>query len=222
MKIIYFLLLALLYSCSSTETEKVKPAKKEKIKKPLTEKEKKWRNYYEGYVDSENTEGSAKEDSEESNSPRELSIVHQNTAKEIPAPPFLMYGCQGECCGILKSNLIKDTLTLKKYPFFASEVIGKVEKGDVASSITHFIKILEPKTTIYNENEVKVLHYVSEGSYLFFDGKNFIIDAPQKILVDDPVVEEWVKINHKGLSGWTQSIGDPMDPESPLDLRWCG
>ena len=206
LKISYFILLSLVISCSSSEVEENPKLAKEKTDFMST---------YKGY------EETSEEVVEDATTPLvKPSIILSDSLSKLPEAPFLIRGCQGECCGILKSNVIKESIVLYKLPFHSSTVVGEIKKGELAKSIKHYVKVNKSAKWTYQQLPVDVLFYVSEGSYLFFNGSKIIVDMIDGSPELD--VEEWVEVKGESISGWTSYPGDAMDPESHFDLRWCG
>lgn len=150
-------------------------------------------------------------------------IVDFEKIKELPKPPVIMRGCEGECCGMLASDKILKNIKLFKYPDSGSDVVDTLKPSlKINKDQTEFyIKIKQYGSAIDNGQKVTIITYGSEGYAYGWNGKSAYAtgyitgeDVLKESQYKAPITEKWIKINYgKNFFGWA------LDPD--LDFKWC-
>ncbi len=138
-----------------------------------------------------------------------IPVVDIFTLKSLPRLPILAEGCEGECCGLLKSQKVLADINLAEGPGRGFKNVGVIKKGEVLDSVEFFIKILKFGSTKVNGKKLKVLTYMAEGNVSIWDGKK--VRATECTsggdICDDNLkqaaTESWLRIKTKrGVTGW--------------------
>jgi len=156
----------------------------------------------------------------------QIPVVDIYTAKTLPKLPVLTEGCEGECCGLLKSNKARRAFDLFESPKRPSKKLAVVSKGEVLDSVDFFTKIVKFGSTKVNGKKVIVLMYLSEGNVVIWDGKKVRqteCNGGGDTCSENPKqaeTESWLKIKTKsGVTGWADL---PAREGSEFDYGWCG
>ena len=101
-----------------------------------------------------------------------IPIINFTEIKKLPTPPVLTLGCEGECCGQIKSNKIKKTTILYFEPDSNSKKVGTLKKDDTFNldKTLYYTRINQFGSAQLNGKKVDVLMYLSEGNVLVYDG----------------------------------------------------
>jgi hypothetical protein len=138
-------------------------------------------------------------------------VVDIYSLKSIPTLPVLTKGCEGECCGLIKSKKVLADVVFSESPNKTAKTLGLVKKGEVVDQADFFIKILQFGSTKINGKKLTVLKYIAEGNVSVWDGTKVrateCVSGGDKC--DDKIkyakTESWLRIKLKnGLTGWAE------------------
>ena len=147
-----------------------------------------------------------------------LKKIDLNTAKALPKLPILTKGCEGECCGILKSNKALSEIQLFEAPDESSKKIVVLKKGESFIHAEFFTKILKFGDVREDGKNLIALNYQSEGTSAVWDGVK-VRETDSQDHYHDPKTESWIQIKTKsGAKGWTNL---PAKDGQDLDYGWC-
>jgi hypothetical protein len=150
-----------------------------------------------------------------------IPIVHIEQMKTLPATPFIMRGCEGECCGNIKSNKIINEAKLFQYPDVTSKVVGSLKKNSTfdLNKFEMYIRVGSYGSAEYSSKKLTVISAESEGAVFAFDGTKFdsfgggsdecIACERSSYKYKAPVTESWIKIYYgKNNWGWIKNVNN--------------
>jgi hypothetical protein len=148
-----------------------------------------------------------------------IPTVDLSAAKSLPRLPILIRGCEGECCGILKTKMARFEFQLYETPDRSSKKVSLIKKGEAFESAEFFTKMLKFGEVREGQKKLTVLTYLSEGSSIVWDGKEIRATESDEDY-RSPETESWVQIKTKtGVEGWANL---PSKDGKELDYGGCG
>jgi hypothetical protein len=147
-----------------------------------------------------------------------VPLVDLSVIKSLPKTPVLTKGCEGECCGILKTNKATQDIVLYDSPSKSAKKVGTIKKGESFEKAEFFTKILKFGEVSEGGRKLTVLSYLSEGNSVVWDGKE-VRTTQSDEGYREAKTESWAQIKSKSFSGWANLF--PKDGKK-LDYGWCG